>query len=82
MGPSLGHTALITGVFRVAMEFGETVDDDDDDNDSPLFVLLLADEASGRRVRLPCFELLCTNMLSEMASRDASTTLICCEMTT
>ena len=24
---------------------------------------------SGRRVRRPCFELLCTNMLSEMASK-------------
>ena len=41
----------------------------------------LPSSPSLRRVRRPCLELLCTNMLSETASRWPST-LICCDMTT
>lgn len=88
VGPSLGHMALITGVDNAPDDDDEDEEEDDDehDNDDELAApdepaTAAASAGSMRLLRRPCFELLCTNMLSDMASSGPST-LICCDMTT
>ena len=67
-------------------EDDEEEDDDDDEEVDASALDAVVDESSGfesgRRVRLPCFELLCTNILSDMANKCESTTLSCVAMTT
>jgi len=75
--PSLGHNALIIGVARrdelaeleLLLADDDEQDEEDDDGKLPVPVIDDVSNGSGRRVRLPCFELLCTNILSEMASK-------------
>lgn len=43
-------------------------EEDEDDEDGNIEMDEAESEASMRRVRRPCFELLCTNMLSEVAN--------------
>ncbi len=76
-GPSLGQSAFICGVDRtelllvelLAEEEVEEDEDDEEDVDVDARVFDESSNGSGRRVRLPCFELLCTNMLSDMANK-------------
>ena len=93
VGPSLGHMALITGVDNAPDDEEDDDEDDEDEHDNddelaapdapptPAAAAAAASDGSMRRLRRPCFELLCTNMLSDMASSGPST-LICCDMTT
>ena len=81
--PSLGHNAFMMGVARrdelAELELLLADDDEHEEEDedgklplpppTPPPVTDDVSNGSGRRVRRPCFELLCTNMLSEIASK-------------
>ena len=73
-GPSLGQRAFICGVDNTELLLVELLaeeedEDDEEDVDVDARVFDESSNGSGRRVRLPCFELLCTNMLSDMANK-------------
>lgn len=71
-GPSHGLNALIIGVDKTD-ELELVLPDEDDDDEDDVFDDVDGNpddsSGSGRRVRLPCLELLCTNMLSDIANR-------------
>ena len=82
--PSLGHTALMTGCCDDDDDVDDEEDEDEERDaeliaELPLELAAVVppptieiddDESDGsmRRVRRPCLELLCTNMLSDVAN--------------